>query len=953
MTEITPAELQARLDAALQGQYRIERLLGVGGMAMVYLAEDLKHRRQVAVKVLRPELAASIGTDRFLREIELAARLQHPHIVPVYDSGAGEGLLYYVMPCIEGESLRELLARQGRLGVPAAIRIVREVGSALDYAHQHGIVHRDVKPENIMLTGGHAVVTDFGIARAAEATGSNLTGIGVAIGTPAYMSPEQATASEVDGRTDQYSLASVFYEMVAGKPAFSGATPQAVLTANITGQRPRLGEAVPDVPQGIDGVTQRAMARDPAERYPNIPAFLDALEERGSGAPRRRGLPLGLVAIGVLALVLIGGLVVRSGGAPRTVMREAQEIAILPFSVSGTGVEIMGEGMSDLLAANLGTIPGVRIIEPRRVMKASAAGADAMDIARQVGAASILQGSVVGTGTRVRINAELLSRAGVSLGRAQVEGASDSLLTLVDNLSVALMREIWRSSEPHPTLHVSGLLTGSVEAMRAFLEGEQHYRRAEWDSAGAAYTRAIRSDSTFAMAYHRLALTSGWSENLGSEESRAATAKALWYADRLPPRERFLLTAYGLYSKGSLASIDSMRKYVRQYPEDPDGWYYLGEALFHSRGVTGADTTALRKPFESVLQLDSTLTAAIIHPIELSLEWSDEPRFNRYLRLLRLAGAENEVEVFTAAGHQVFGTPSDSGFQQLYLKRGSAMGVALISYIRSRRATGDSVLHHLERLDTSLRNDPSIPDRVRQQVVLARGMTAGGLGRMEYALALADSMMPVNRNWGFTIRLTPVSLGFAPPGTGAEMMAPIRTMPNAPVPARLSYIMFSLSGGDTVTAAQQIAELSKDTASIPALFRGPFIATKGWFALVRGDTVTGIADMRRGIDQAGFALGGFTNPLLWEFALALSARPDTRAEGIQRLRHGFESNLGDLPYLAFSFLPLGRAREAAGDRSGAAEAYGLFLRLWDHPDAGLQPLVKEAREGLQRVTGEK
>src|SRR5690606_10466500 len=229
-----------RLNRALDGHYRIERQVGQGGMATVYLAEDLKHRRQVAIKVLRPELSATLGTERFLREIELAAKLQHPHIVPVYDSGSADEMLYYVMPYIEGESLRDLMRREGPLPLDRAAEIIREAASGLGYAHDHGIVHRDVKPENIMLRGAHAAVTDFGIARAIDASRaeSNLTGSGMAIGTPAYMSPEQATADNVDARSDQYALACVFYELVTGKQAFSGPTMQAMLTSILTGPRP-------------------------------------------------------------------------------------------------------------------------------------------------------------------------------------------------------------------------------------------------------------------------------------------------------------------------------------------------------------------------------------------------------------------------------------------------------------------------------------------------------------------------------------------------------------------------------------------------------------------------------------------------------------------------------------------------------------------------------------------
>ena len=253
-----------RLRSALRDTYTVDRQIGQGGMATVYLAEDLKHHRQVAIKVLRPELTASLGTDRFLREIELAAKLQHPHIVPVYDSGSADGSLYYVMPFVEGESLRDLLQREKRLPIERAAEIVRETASGLAYAHKQGIVHRDIKPENIMLSGGHAVVADFGIARAIDASraeNAGLTGTGMAIGTPAYMSPEQATADAVDARTDQYALACVFYEMVSGVQPFTAPTMQALLTKVLTGVRPKLATVIATRPPASTPQYRRAWRR--------------------------------------------------------------------------------------------------------------------------------------------------------------------------------------------------------------------------------------------------------------------------------------------------------------------------------------------------------------------------------------------------------------------------------------------------------------------------------------------------------------------------------------------------------------------------------------------------------------------------------------------------------------------------------------------------------------------
>ena len=281
-----------RLAAALADRYRLERQLGVGGMALVYLAEDLKHHRKVAVKVLRPELAAALGPERFLREIEIAAGLHHPHILTLYDSGDADGLLYYVMPLVEGESLRECLSREKQLPMDTALQIAREVADALSYAHKRGVIHRDIKPENVLLESGHAVVTDFGIARAITAAGgTRLTETGIAVGTPAYMSPEQASGGpDLDGRSDIYALGCVFYEMLAGEPPFTGPTPQAIVARALT-ESPRPLQIVREtVPAAIAAAIRKAMARVPADRFATAGQFAEALAASpGDASGRRKG----------------------------------------------------------------------------------------------------------------------------------------------------------------------------------------------------------------------------------------------------------------------------------------------------------------------------------------------------------------------------------------------------------------------------------------------------------------------------------------------------------------------------------------------------------------------------------------------------------------------------------------------------------------------------------------
>src|SRR4051812_18564944 len=290
------------LVAALASRYGLEREVGAGGMATVYLARDLRHKRLVALKVVRPELGGHEGTERFLREIEMVARLQHPHILPVFDSGVVDGqdgspVPYFVMPYVEGETLRQRLQREGRLSIEDASTIAAEVADALAYAHAHGVVHRDIKPENILLTGSHAVVADFGVARALEsgsASGatldpSRLTRAGIAVGTPHYMSPEQATAEEeVDARSDQYSLGCVLYEMLAGAPPFTGPTHQSIIAKSLSAPRPQVTRVRSEVPPELEQVVLRAMSVDAPQRYSDMNAFNAALRQ-ARAAPDRRG----------------------------------------------------------------------------------------------------------------------------------------------------------------------------------------------------------------------------------------------------------------------------------------------------------------------------------------------------------------------------------------------------------------------------------------------------------------------------------------------------------------------------------------------------------------------------------------------------------------------------------------------------------------------------------------
>jgi len=955
MTDVLP-----RIQRALADAYAVEREIGQGGMATVFLASDLKHKRPVAIKVLRPELAASLGSERFLREIELSAGLQHPHIVPVYDSGEADGFLYYVMPFVDGESLRARLDREGALPVEEAVRLVREAASALAYAHGHGIVHRDIKPDNIMLSGGHAVVADFGIARAIDAAtgGAHLTGAGLAIGTPAYMSPEQATASkDIGERSDEYSLACVLYECLTGTAPFAGESAASVITKTVTAARPHPRSRRKEIPAPLDQAVVRAMAKEPGDRFPTVAAFAEALAGAGGRGPLSRIPAWGLVAAGIAALIVLGGggwwLGSRAGESP--VAEGAERIAVLPFSTSGAGMELMGEGMVDLLSTNLNAVGVLQTVDPRAVLKRwSATGhgggadlQDAMTIARELDAGSFLVGSVVSTGPTVRLTAQLYNTAGQPMGQAQVDGSSDSVLALVDDLSLALMREIWQSEEPLPSLRVGALTTHSVAAMRAYLEGEQYYRRSQWDSARVSFERAAGDDSTFALAFFRLATTLGWQGGFGGSGGRAAIAQALEHVDRLPIRERTLVRAYDLFLERDPAATDTLRAYVARYPDDVDGWYQLGESIYHRRELDAPSPDAMLSPFDRVLAIDSTLTPAAIHPLEIALEYREEARFDRYLALYAASTDSIDAAPWRMARASAWATDADTtGLEPLFRENAGAAWSTFVSMARDPAMTGDRLFDRVWGAPQTTGER----DNLALQLEAGRAFALAGLGRLREAVTIADSLREASSDLAVLAALQPVLTGVAPADYRPRLLEPFLNSPPNNLPLRFWQSIYALQVGDTAKARRLVdAGLAQDSTGANAKVRGLLIGARGWLTIARGDTAAGVREIRTALDRVSSLGGPMTAPLRWELALTLASRPVTRAEGIRRLRYGFDQ---DASYLPLTFYALGKAYEAAGEREHAAEAYGQFVRLWDHPDSTVAGRLDDVRRALVDLTRE-
>ena len=413
-----PDDLFGTLRDALADRYVIERELGAGGMAIVYLAEDIKHHRKVAVKVLRPELAASVGANRFLREIQVAAGLNHPHILSLHDSGEADGLLYYVMPFVEGESLRIKLQRNNQLPIEEAVRLALQIADGLSFAHSHNVVHRDIKPENILLANGHASLADFGIAQAVCAgCGEDFTVRGVPIGTPAYMSGEQAIGGDVDCRTDVYSLGCVLFEMLAGRQPYRGQTVEEMFALHLTDPIPSVLQYRRDVPKALDDVVRKALAKSRRDRFADATEFAKALRELGTGpavAPATRGRSrYKFVGALAFAFILAGAslLLNQPGDAqPVAIRQRIESLAVLPFAnLSGDASEQpFVDGMTDLLITRLAEVNAFTVISRRSVMRYKETDKSLPDIATELNVDAIVEGSVLRVGDRVRIGAQLI-----------------------------------------------------------------------------------------------------------------------------------------------------------------------------------------------------------------------------------------------------------------------------------------------------------------------------------------------------------------------------------------------------------------------------------------------------------------------------------------------------------------------------------------------------------------
>jgi len=604
---------------ALRDRYTLERELGRGGMATVYLARDVRHKRPVALKVLHPELAQTLGPERFQREIELAARLQHPHILTVHDSGEAAGQLWFTMPYVEGESLRDRLRQERQLPVDEALRIATETARALDYAHRQGVVHRDIKPENILLTkDGDTLVADFGIARALGAADSQkLTETGMALGTPAYMSPEQAAGDrQLDARTDVYALGAVLYEMLAGEPPFTGPTAQAMIAKRFSGEVPRVRQVRPSVPEALEQTILRALAPVAADRFataadlaralassstPAAPSTMPAATATAPSAVpvaapalprRRRPVPIAAITLALGFLVGLGVLFAWRHGhpAPEGAAGAApKRIAVLPFDNLGDSADAyFADGVTDEVRGKLASLPGLQVTASNSSSEYKKTTKTPQQIGQELGVQYLLVGKVrwekVRGGTsRVRVSPELVQVTTASTKWQQpFEASLTDVFQVQADIASRVAQALGLALGAGERAQLSDKPTQNLAAYDAYLRGEEISSRfAVTDPvtlrrAAASYEEAVALDTAFALAWarlseaHSLIYVGGFPDPKEGEAARVAAERAVALAPNRPEGHSALGRYYRLVRRDYDRALEAYAQGEQLAPANAD-----------------------------------------------------------------------------------------------------------------------------------------------------------------------------------------------------------------------------------------------------------------------------------------------------------------------------------------------------------------------------------------------
>jgi eukaryotic-like serine/threonine-protein kinase len=961
-------DLLARLGAALEGRYRIERELGRGGMATVFLARDLRHDRDVAIKVLLPHLAAALSPDRFLQEIHIAAQLQHPLILPLFDSGRADDLYYYVMPRIVGESLRQRLQREKRLPLDEAVRIGKEIGEALQYAHGQGVVHRDIKPENIMLTGGHPLVADFGIARALTVTDdARLTSTGVRFGTPLYMSPEQALGDPgLDARSDVYSLGCVVYEMIAGTTPYTGANLHAILSGHVLGTPPSLSTQRLGVPASVQAAVETALARDPADRFQSAAEFGRALSDPAWSGHRSRGGPwrwpgVGSatplragIAVGIAGAIAAGVWALRSEvNAPPAL--DPNLVSVAPFDALGPGLGLWREGLMDMLSRNLNGAGPLRVVSPTVVARSWSGRADvasAGQVGRQNGAGLSVVGSIVSAGAdSVRLAVTVVDVAAAEpLGDVEYAGPVSRMDVAVDSLTVGLLAALGRS-RPIGAVHLGTPGSKSLPALKAYLQGEQYFRRADWDAAQRDFERAASLDPTFALAFYRIFETRFY-KGTGIDSlmwSYALRAGQLNHG--LAARESLMIAADSVLATVTDApaldpEVARRRARVfgilelanRRFPDDAEVWYQLGRARNRVGYLAGIQPEQALQALDRAIAIDSSFAPAYVEAFSFSTIARGPEATRRYLQgYLALAPKGALADVARLALDLMDPARARSPAVAAVLDTASArMLYHTMSIFEYAGDSGETYVRLGRRLverahDPSLAADTALPRR--------------SLG---FGLAFRGHMAEALRVLG-TDRLYLLgqiaALGAMPADSAGAVFDPLLRA----VPAPLAGLVFALpwwAKQKNLPALDRARGIGERQAERVPTARFLAAAAAAWRTLAAGDSAAALTAFLALPDLPNFEGIGD-----WERYTAIRLLNDRGRfqEALIRLDREIPSTA--FPWDVVLLLERARAEEGLGHRSRAARTYARVADLWARADPFLQPTVAAARAASARLRG--
>jgi len=897
-------EFATRLQEALGSVYQIDRELPLGGLGRLFLATETASGRQVSVQALPPDLAERVDLGRFRAAVDRVSRLRHPGVLPLLAAGAKQDIVYCVWPHPRGESLRYRLIRDGGLGGDETVQVLYDAADALSYGHAEGVYHGDLRPDNIYLENGRAFIAEFGIRSALNA----------ALGSESGM----------DARADVHALAVAGQQMVSGRGDKVGA------------------------------VVTRALSIDPAEQFADAAAFRDAVGTPPSARRRKRRWQVAGAALVLAAVAATAWLLLRGRGA-----LDPDLVAVAPFEVLDPEHSVWREGLVTVLSANLDGAGPIRAVSPSVVIRGWSGRADASSaaaLARRTGARLVLFGRVVPSGgDTMQLRAQLLDvESGATLADIQLVHPHARLDLLADSLTVQLLRDLSRS-RPIGAVRRASLGTASLPALKAFLEGEQHYRRSEWDQALESYQYAIGLDSGFALALYRAGLVLGWQSTSGDSLSTDYLTRAAAHNRGLPPRDSMLVVAESL-----TAALDEgpaqpgywplyRRLYAttaeatRRYPRDPEVWYEFGDVRYHHPVFTSLQE--LRDAFDRSIALDSAFAPAYLHPIELAPRLGDPDGARRYLDLyLALGSKDIFVDGMRLTRRLLDPRQAHSAAVQQVLD--TASSDLLIAAIQVFHGWADS-------LETSVRLGRLLAEG-RPGTVLEH--TEAAVYIPEYALALAyhgrlreayaatlhavrwitsvaawmggvpaDSVRPSFARSLRSDTLYPRSLA----ATGAPWFARERDSVSLKELARRAD---STSRATSVEMEREFTRYIGDGA-------------RALLALVRGDTGTAIAGLAALPDTACSRCTMFTVQL----AELLDARHKDDAAEILLAKDPplFQT----FTYPTDGLWQLYRARLAVrrGDRRAAVTAYRFVLATWLHGDEVLQPHVREARAYLARM----